>query len=753
MVVSAVASGLSQSDRDRIGKRLITFAWGVEFIAAGIGLLIAALIIIAARTQISDSIGNTGVTTAGGIMNAFLGGLPFIMVAVVELTKIPLATACYHAATLFWRIVFVVGLLFLMLITFETILNGFERNFTQRTYVINQLRKNLIQAEEGIASIDGEVETLSSVTAESLRTDFDEEMSQIARNAKNELSANDQQITEIRKLYSGREAQVLQDQKDDIEKRLQGVEQRFIKERDRVDSEYGQKSSVRVESLNEQRANLTKQADAIKEQIGASRRAEQEDLARIKDSEHNSSALGAELKRIEADYHQRTEELRTTLENQESSLAAQIAKNRESLQSIIERKSEDIKKETHAFNRAGKTKEIEERYALTISSLQDELDVLQRKAAGLDIAGEIRSLQVSQDAAMQDARREYSNLATSGERQRNEIRNKYATARVPLERQVKEILHRLGNLSADTLLTESSAERDEKLAELRNAYEKERSVLSQTRNDLAQKLAEARAETEDRLLPQLERLQNNGAQLVEKYAALRQTTQDRHALRQEDLKGRERRIVELRDEQSEFQTTRLEIRDHINRRAEDSQIYRVTALWMGKDSPADVNNKELRLVSLVWFGSLAAITAWTGTLLAFAGLAVRYGSEQKSPDGRTLPRRVLRSIRAAFVDIRRRSRRPRIIEKIIEKEIIKPVEVVKEVPVDKVVYRDVPHEVVRKEIVYVPFFSDDPDLLKKTMGQRGNGGTLESQPEETKIDPTPAPIAPSGDVSGERGGK
>ena len=78
---------------------------------------------------------------------------------------------------------------------------------------------------------------------------------------------------------------------------------------------------------------------------------------------------------------------------------------------------------------------------------------------------------------------------------------------------------------------------------------------------------------------------------------------------------------------------------------------------------------------------------------------------------------------------------------------------IKEVPVDKVVYRDVPHEVVRKEIVYVPFFSDDPDLLKKTMGQRGNGGTLEPKPAETEIDPAPDPMAPSGDVSGEQGDK
>ena len=40
----------------------------------------------------------------------------------------------------------------------------------------------------------------------------------------------------------------------------------------------------------------------------------------------------------------------------------------------------------------------------------------------------------------------------------------------------------------------------------------------------------------------------------------------------------------------------------------------------------------------------------------------------------------------------------------------------KEVPVDKVVFRDVPREVVVKELVYVPLYTSDPSLLNIDYG-------------------------------------
>ena len=84
-------------NHERIGRRLIYFAWGVEIIAASIGLMIAAFVILATRENIVAS--GIEISAAAGYMNMFLGGLPFIVVAMVELTKIPLATACYITAS------------------------------------------------------------------------------------------------------------------------------------------------------------------------------------------------------------------------------------------------------------------------------------------------------------------------------------------------------------------------------------------------------------------------------------------------------------------------------------------------------------------------------------------------------------------------------------------------------------------------------------------------------------------------------
>ena len=77
----------------------------------------------------------------------------------------------------------------------------------------------------------------------------------------------------------------------------------------------------------------------------------------------------------------------------------------------------------------------------------------------------------------------------------------------------------------------------------------------------------------------------------------------------------------------------------------------------------------------------------------------------------------------------RRVRRPVIKE--IEKEVVRTVEVVKEVPVDKVVFKEVAKEIVRKELVYVPMFTDDPDLLRERMAApKGGDGAADGETSE-----------------------
>jgi hypothetical protein len=66
---------------ERLSGRIIFLAWGIEIIAASVGLFLA----------ISRMIG----TDSNQDLPAYIaiqGALPFFAVAVIELTKIPLAT-------------------------------------------------------------------------------------------------------------------------------------------------------------------------------------------------------------------------------------------------------------------------------------------------------------------------------------------------------------------------------------------------------------------------------------------------------------------------------------------------------------------------------------------------------------------------------------------------------------------------------------------------------------------------------------
>ena len=150
-----------QSQTGAKGIFLLRMAWTVEIIVAIIGLFIG--IIIIKNAQGSDTIGD--VFTTAIRLNL---GLIFIIVAVVELTKIPLATAVYYSVRLSWKIVFLIGLLLVNISTFETIVTGFERINRERSKVVDRLiveyhgiKKEIfnLQANTQVSNIQEQIDT------------------------------------------------------------------------------------------------------------------------------------------------------------------------------------------------------------------------------------------------------------------------------------------------------------------------------------------------------------------------------------------------------------------------------------------------------------------------------------------------------------------------------------------------------------------------------------------------------------------
>lgn len=184
------------------GKKLYIAAWLVEILAASLGLLIAFFIAYDAYIKSNNQ-------TGPGVLNAITGALPFVLIAVIELTKIPLASGLYKVRHRGWRALIFFTLIALIAVTFETMFVGLERQMTNITAIVTQDKARIQQFENEIKAISDEIEQRSRI------------------NVANEVQQLDNQI---RQLEQERDAQLKtleeeyrfnQSRNDDIRQRLE----------------------------------------------------------------------------------------------------------------------------------------------------------------------------------------------------------------------------------------------------------------------------------------------------------------------------------------------------------------------------------------------------------------------------------------------------------------------------------------------------------------------------------------------------
>ncbi|TKB29635.1 MAG: hypothetical protein E5W69_04865, partial [Mesorhizobium sp.] len=137
-------------------------AWALEIVAAIIGL----------ATGVALSYRGFVANEAADSMDLVLASAPFFMIAIAELTKIPIATLLFGASW-FWKPVILAFLLVLAGITFETVLLGLERastmrevqyaNFANQTKGFQQELGNLKAAAESLRNTDDEAKARSDL--------------------------------------------------------------------------------------------------------------------------------------------------------------------------------------------------------------------------------------------------------------------------------------------------------------------------------------------------------------------------------------------------------------------------------------------------------------------------------------------------------------------------------------------------------------------------------------------------------------
>ena len=132
------------------GKKLIIMAWIIEILVASVSFSIAMLFFLSS----GDSNLKIAQVASTLNVNSVIVGLSFLVVTIIELTKIPLASVFYYAGRVTWRITFFIALLAVNFLTFETIMQGFELAYNQRSSIVDEIRKNVENKKEEIANIE-----------------------------------------------------------------------------------------------------------------------------------------------------------------------------------------------------------------------------------------------------------------------------------------------------------------------------------------------------------------------------------------------------------------------------------------------------------------------------------------------------------------------------------------------------------------------------------------------------------------------
>ena len=264
--MEATEANLGANEHEaRVSKVLYRFAWFVEFCAVGTGLAIT--IMVAMTTFESNSqFANAG--SAANYVNVVIAALPFFLASVIELAKIPAAQAMYLTRNIKWKILFAITLLFLAVVTFETAINGFERNFTNISFQVTQLKD---QREKVVGTRDELVRQIEEDSKITLEEVLDEN-----RQRKQALDVKrDADIESLKAKYAGlSEAQAnINDDIDRLREELTNLE---------GERREGERSQREIQERNRQQAN--NEAQKKYEQLADSVKTEEAKLLKMTES-------------------------------------------------------------------------------------------------------------------------------------------------------------------------------------------------------------------------------------------------------------------------------------------------------------------------------------------------------------------------------------------------------------------------------------------------------------------------------------
>ena len=563
------------------GKKLIIMAWIIEILVASVSFSIAMLFFLSS----GDSNLKIAQVASSLNVNSIIVGLSFLVVTIIELTKIPLASVFYYAGRVTWRITFFLALLAVNFLTFETIMQGFELAYNQRSSIVDDIRKQVENKKDEIKNIE--------VISDS--------------------SSLDLQISQV-----NNEIQQLVDQRLKIEKQALEEKSKLAEEAEVADPNIERLNKAISDANLEKKDYEDKKADYVKQR---------NDIKTGFGSKRKRDAITEEINKIEIKIKEVTDRIRKYEGDLERSSKASVSQNKQS----IERIQQTSKKEVDKINQ--QITNIQQ------NQLQPLLDQ--------------KALSVEEKVNSEGRKKELNNELTALKKELKDAAKESQIYRIAIKIKVFSEFFSGAELEDDILRF------DEEIVEL------ERSKFKKTYFFFFE----------------------------------RDYVPSQAYLKLVDNK------IKLLEEKKLEAINKVEI--------DENKVLDET----------DLTQKDVDRAFWIWFGSMALIISIIGSLVALAAFHLQ---DERMHEIRNRPvklkfARLIRNIAWVPVYINKyfwtaikRLAKPKIIEKEVEVEKIVEKVVEKNVG-EKIVYEkvEVPKEVIKKEMVYVPLPTDDEELLKK----------------------------------------
>ena len=603
------------NERISMGNKLYAAAWTFEIAAAIIGLFVAYYQGFDAYKSFDDAKGGISEEHFADVV---LGGLPFIMVALAEVLKVPIVYLVYINRNIITKAFFSFILFGLTFITFETVSSGFERQFTNITSKVQGPLEELRLTQVDILELKAKVDTSSSITSKTLSDDLSQIKLNLEKSYESDIEGFEKQKED---LLASKNIDLFNEIK---EAKLELIELKTSKK------EALSEAKVRYETITKEKA----------QNIGDKRKSQQD-----------------QLNGIIAEINQKEVKIEKSIDS--------------AFLGHCDEQCKEWKKDVKDLNHMK-----------------------------LSIQKELSGLSQGND-------RSYSN-STDG------IQNKYNRKIEGVKSKIKALRKKLDKQSINNAGVDRIGQ---KIIARGVRYEEEKSGADTNSNNTEEQLNKDKGQITS-WKEKIKELEINKEELnteVSKHASLSQmyrfTKYWMNFAADEVCEEyyENEKVISDKDTESSFNWFGL-LQDDTDV-VTTQKTEKVCKKYVTKEvTIADVTLENVTKTAFWWYGSLAALVSIMGVVLAFGALILRHPKEKYKDLNPEKRHRLKNTIRRMFVSLRKRIREPKIVTKTIIKEV--PIEVIKEVPVQKVVFTEVPVEIIKKEIFYEPLYTKDPDLLK-----------------------------------------